>query len=102
MKEKQSDSRSSSDLEKDKGNYIIDVEPSSIITTTNIHLKELEDPEEGELLLHSNMWVKGTPLHLIVDNGSQNNLILNVVRKILKFTKIPYPQPYTIGWLIQG
>jgi hypothetical protein len=33
-------------------------------------LTEPTDPEEGEHLFHSQMWVKGTPLHFIVDSGS--------------------------------
>jgi hypothetical protein len=40
-----------------------------------IQLEEPTDPEEGEYLFHSQMWVKGTPLHFIVDNQSQKNLI---------------------------
>jgi len=45
------------------------------------------------------MWIKGTPLHLIVDNNSENNLILTeFIRRLNLMTK-PYPQLYTIGWL---
>jgi hypothetical protein len=32
-------------------------------------------PEEGECLFHSQIWVKGTTPHFIVNNGSQKNLI---------------------------
>jgi hypothetical protein len=64
--------------------------------------EELEEPEEGECLFHSQMWVKGTPLHFIVDSGSQKNLISVEVVKRLNLTMTPHPQPYTIGWLSQG
>ena len=48
------------------------------------------------------MWVKGTPLHFIVDRGSQKNLISTKVIKRLALLTTPHPQPYTIGWLRQG
>jgi hypothetical protein len=48
------------------------------------------------------MWVKGTPLHFIVDSGRQKNLILVEFVKRLSLPIMPHPQPYTIGWLCQG
>jgi hypothetical protein len=67
------------DLESDPENIenkqIIDAYPTAIFATTTIQLEEPIDPEEGECLFHSQMWVKGTPLHFIVDNDSQKNLI---------------------------
>jgi hypothetical protein len=48
------------------------------------------------------MWVKGAPLHFIVDSGIQNNLISTEVVKWLDLPMIPHSQPYTIGWLCQG
>jgi hypothetical protein len=48
------------------------------------------------------MWVKGTPLHFIIENGSQKNLISAKVIKQLALPTMPHPQPYTIGWLCQG
>ena len=48
------------------------------------------------------MWVKGSPLHLIVDSGSQKNLISAKVMKRLGLLTIPHPQPYSIGWLHEG
>ena len=53
-----------SELEKgnDKVKKIIDAEPSATIATTKIQNEELEDPEEGECLFHSQMWMKGSPL----------------------------------------
>jgi hypothetical protein len=35
--------------------------------TATIQPEEPTDPEEGEHLFHSQMWVKGTPLHFIID-----------------------------------
>jgi hypothetical protein len=40
---------------------------------------EKQEPEEGECLFHSKMWLKGAPLHFIVDSGIQKNLILEKV-----------------------
>jgi hypothetical protein len=48
------------------------------------------------------MWIKGTPLHFIFDNGSQKNLISAKVVKRLALPTTSHPQPYTIGWLHQG
>jgi hypothetical protein len=70
--------------------------------TTEIHLEEPTALEEGEHLFHLQMWVKGTPLHFIVDSGSQNNLISAKVIQQLVLSKTPHPQPYNIGWLRQG
>jgi hypothetical protein len=43
------------------------------------------------------MWVKGTPLHLIVDIRSKKNLISIELIKQLGLSKTPHPQPYNIG-----
>jgi hypothetical protein len=48
------------------------------------------------------MWVKGTPLHFIVDCGRQKNLILAEVVKKLTLPTTLHSQPYTIQWLDQG
>jgi hypothetical protein len=56
------------------GKRIIDVEPSATATTTKSTPSKLEEPEEGEFLFHSHMWVKGDPLHFIVDRGNQKNM----------------------------
>jgi hypothetical protein len=55
------------ELELENGRWIIDAEPSATIATTKIQPAESDEPEEGEHLFHSQMWVKGTPLHFIVD-----------------------------------
>jgi hypothetical protein len=48
------------------------------------------------------MWVNGAPLHFIVDSGSQKNLILIEVIKLLNLSTTPHPQPYTIRRVFQG
>jgi hypothetical protein len=72
------------------------------IIDTIIQLEEPTNPEEGERLFHSQMWVKGTPLHFIVDSGSQKNLISTEVIKQLILSITPHPHPYNIGWLRHG
>jgi hypothetical protein len=82
----------------ERGRRIIDPEPS----TTKLQPSEPNEQEEGERLFHSQMWVKGTPLHYIVDSGSQKNLISAEVIKQIDLPTMPHPQPYIIGWLRQG
>jgi hypothetical protein len=48
------------------------------------------------------MWVKATPLHFIIDSGSQKNLISAEVLKRLALLTTSHPQTYTIEWLHQG
>jgi hypothetical protein len=68
LKEIDSSPNLDSDSENNKRRQIIDVEPTATIMTTTIQPEEPEDPEEGECLFHSHMWVKGTSLHFIVDS----------------------------------
>jgi hypothetical protein len=75
--------------------------PVPPVATTKIHPGEPDEPEEGECLFHSQMWVKGTLLHFIIDSGSQKNLISAEVIKWLALPTMPHPQPYTIGWLVK-
>ena len=42
------------------------------------------------------------PLHFVVDNGSQKNLISAKFIKRLELSTTPHPQPYSIGWISQG
>jgi hypothetical protein len=70
--------------------------------TKTIQPEKPVDHEEGERLFHSQMWVKGTPLHFIVDNDNEKNLISAKVVKQLGLSTTPHPQPYNIGWLHQG
>jgi hypothetical protein len=103
VKASESDAGSDSESEPEKGRQIIDAEPSATIsTTTKVQPDEPDEPEEGECLFHSQMWVKGTPLHFIIDSGSQKNLISAEVIKWLALPTTPHPQSYTIGWLCQG
>ena len=99
MKSLELDLKSDSNLEMDKGKQIINVEPSATIATTQIKPEDLEESEEGERLFHSHMWVNGVLIHFILNNGSQENLILAKVFKWLKFPTTPHPQPYKIEWL---
>jgi hypothetical protein len=78
------------------------MKPSATVSTIKLQPSEPDEPEEGECLFHAQMWVKGTPLHFIIDSGSQKNLISVEVVKRLSLPTMPHPQPYTIGWLHQG
>jgi hypothetical protein len=70
VKASESDVGYDSESEPERGRWIIDIEPSATIATTKLQPGEPDEPEEGERLFHSQMWVKGTPLHFIVDSGS--------------------------------
>jgi hypothetical protein len=102
VKASESDQGSNFELEPERRRRIIDAEPSATIATTKVQPDEPNDPEEGKHLFHSHMWVKGTPLHFIVDSGSQKNLISDEVIKRLALLTTLHPQPCTIGWLHQG
>jgi hypothetical protein len=102
MKDSESEEDSDSESNPESGKWIIDVEPSATVATTKVQPSEPEEPEEGEHLFHSQMWVKGTLLHFIVDSGSQKNLISVEVIKRLDLSITPHPHPYTISWLRQG
>jgi hypothetical protein len=102
VKASESDVGSDSDSEPERVRWIIDAEPSATISTTNLHPGEPDEPEEGERLFHSQMWVKGTPLHFIIDSGIQKNLISAEVVKRQALPTTLHLQPYTIGWLVQG
>ena len=54
---------------------MMDADPIYIVVTTTIQPEESVDPEEGKRIFHSQMWVKGTSFHFIVDNDRQKNLI---------------------------
>jgi hypothetical protein len=98
----ESDVGSDSKSEPEMGRRIIDVEPNATIATTKLQPGEPDEPEEGERLFHSLMWVKGTPLHFIADRNSKNNLISIKFIKRLALSTTLHPQPYTIKWLRQG
>jgi hypothetical protein len=99
IKDKESNLDSKCDSENNDRRQIIDAYPTVIVVTATIQPEEPTDPEEGEHLFHSQMWVKGTPLHFIVDSISQKNLISAEVVKQLGLSTTPHPQPYNIGWL---
>jgi hypothetical protein len=101
LKDTESIPNSNYDSDNNKRREIIDAETNITITTTIIQLEEPKDPKEGGCLFHSQMWVKGTPLHFIVNRERQKNLVLAEVIKQLDFPATPHPQPYNIGWLCQ-
>jgi hypothetical protein len=102
VKSFESDADSDSEPQPERGRWIIDVKPSATIVTTKLQPSEPDEPEEGECLFHSQMSVKGTSLHFIIDSGSQKNLISAEIVKWLALPTTSHPQPYTIGWLRQG
>jgi hypothetical protein len=71
IKDKEPNPDSKYDSENTDRRQIIDADPTAIVTTTTIQPEEPTDPEEGECLFHSQMWVKGTPLHFIVDSSQE-------------------------------
>jgi hypothetical protein len=93
---------SNSESEPEKGRQIIDAKPSATVATAKIQPSEPDEPEEGRQIFHSQMWMKGTSLHFIIDSDSQKNLISAEVLKQSTLLTTPHPQPYTIGWLRQG
>jgi hypothetical protein len=60
IKEKELTPNSESDLEKNGRRKIIDIVPTDTVATRTIQPEEPTDPEEGEHVFHSKMWVKGT------------------------------------------
>jgi hypothetical protein len=97
LKASESEDASDSESNQEGGKWIINVEISATISTTKFHPSKLEGPEEGECLFHSHMWVRGAPLHFIVDRNSQKKMISKEVIKHLDLSMTPHPQPYTIG-----
>jgi hypothetical protein len=98
IKEKESNPNS----ENNGRRQIIETDPTATVATAKIQPEEPTDPEEGEHLFHSQMWVKGTPLHFIIDSKSQKDLISVKGVKQLGLSITPHTQPYNIGWLRHG
>ena len=69
IKDKESNPDSESDSQNTGKGNIIDANPIVIVVIIAIQPEEPTDPEEREHLFHSQMWVKGTLLHFIVDSG---------------------------------
>jgi hypothetical protein len=90
IKDKEPNPDSESDSENIGKGQIIDADPTAIVMTATIQPEEPTDPEEGERLFHSQMWVKGTSLHFIVDSRSQKNLISTEVIKQLGLSTTPH------------
>jgi hypothetical protein len=70
IKDKEMNPDSKYDSESTVKRQIIDADPTAIIATMTIQSEEPTNPEEGEFLFHSQMWVKRTPLHFFVDSRS--------------------------------
>jgi hypothetical protein len=102
MKVFESEADSDSESNPEGGKWIIDVEPSATVATTKVWPSKPEEPEEGECLFHSQMWVKGDLIHFIIDISSQKNQISVEVTQWLNLPTTLHPQPYTISWLHQG
>jgi hypothetical protein len=83
LKQKDSNPHSESNSENTGRRQIIDVDSTVTVVTKKIQPKEPINPKDVEYLFHSQMWVKGTPLHFIVDSGSQKNFISAEVIKQL-------------------
>jgi hypothetical protein len=83
MKASKSEADYDSESNPEGGKQIIDVKPSATVATTKVRPSKPEEPEEGECLFHSHMWVKGVSLHFIVDRGSQKKMISAEVIKRL-------------------
>jgi hypothetical protein len=70
IKDKEPNPNLESDSENTGKRQIIDADPMAIVMTATIQIEEPTYLEEGEHLFHSHMWVKGTPLHFIIDSRS--------------------------------
>jgi hypothetical protein len=102
LKASESEVDSNSKSNPEGGKQIIDFELSATVSTTKVYPSEPEEPEEGEHIFYSHMWVKGALLHFIINSGSQKNLISTEVVKRLDLPMTPHLQPYNIDWLHQG
>jgi hypothetical protein len=69
VKDKDPKPDSKSNPENIENRQIIDINPTATVPTATIQLEETIDPEEGEHLFHSQMSVKGSPLHFIIDSN---------------------------------
>jgi hypothetical protein len=88
IKDKEPNLDSESNSENADRRQIIDVDPTTIVVTAEIQPEEPTDLEEGDCIFHSQMWVKGTSLHFIIDSGIQKNLIsLEVIKQLGLSTK---------------
>jgi hypothetical protein len=90
IKDKELNPDSESDSENIGKGQIIDTNPTAIVAIVAVQPEEPTDLEEGGHLFHSQMWVKETPLHLIVDSISQKNLISAEVIKQLGLSTTPH------------
>ena len=90
IKDKELNPDSDSDSENDGRRHIINIDTTTTIMTATIQLEEPKNTEEAECLFHSQTWVKGTPLHFIVESVIQKNLISVEVVKQLGLLTTPH------------
>jgi hypothetical protein len=102
VKTYESDVGYDSESEKERGSWIIDTKTSATVSITKLQPVESDEPEEGEHLFHSHMWVKGTSMHFIIHSGIQKDLISVEVIKKLALLTMSHPPPYNIRWFCQG
>jgi hypothetical protein len=70
-----------------------EVDPSSILMT-----QEDSNTSTQPLFTH-NCQIKNTLALLIMDNGSQKNLVSQALVNRLTLVTTPHPQPYQLGWV---
>jgi hypothetical protein len=102
IKDKELNLDSESGYENSSKRKISDANPTATVVIASIQPEEPIYSEEGELLFHLQMWVKGTPLHFIVDRESQKNLISAEVIKQLGLLTKQHPYPCNIELIFQG
>jgi hypothetical protein len=96
LKDSKSEVDSDFESNKESGKRIINAEPSATGSTTKVQPSKPEEPEEGEFLFHSQMWVKGTSMHFIVKSNNKKNMILGEVVKRLELPITLHLKLYTI------
>ena len=67
------------------------------LTSTSFANSTVLDDEEIKWLFHTHIWVQNILLHLIVDNGSQKNLVFEYIVNKLGLGSTLHKQPYNIG-----
>jgi hypothetical protein len=101
IKEKEPNPDSESDSENNGRRQIIDADPTATVVTATIQPEEPTDPEEGEHLFHSHMWVKGTRcISLLIENPEEPHL--NRGHQTIGIVNNTTPTTIQHRWLRQG
>ena len=61
--------------------------------------QKYEDDTQHDKLFHTRCTVHGSLFDLIIDSGSQENIVGRDVVKRMRMTTEAHPNPYTIGWI---